>query len=105
MVEERSEVVYDIGYGYSNPCRYLQEAFKGFLKCLGLYTEQKEKDGDGNDDGGDDISGDGGGDGREVDDPSIMDPIDEPISSATGIVTRRVPPRRPISSGGPGQTN
>ncbi|KAL8243224.1 hypothetical protein R6Q59_009482 [Mikania micrantha] len=119
MVEERVEVAYDIGYGYGNPCRYLQEVFRSFLRCLGL---EKQEGNHGGGDGGDDDSGGGegggGGGGDEVDDPptssppddpSIMDPTDEPISATTllvqGIASRRPPPRGPISSGGPGQTN
>nr|GEW45260.1 hypothetical protein [Tanacetum cinerariifolium] len=103
MAEEGGENVYDIGYGFGNPCRYLQEVFKGFLKCLGFENQ---------DDGG----GVRGGDMDDPpptstsDDPSTMDdPTDQPISS-TGTVQRRAAPRRaptrpPISSAGPGQTN
>ncbi|KAD4386233.1 hypothetical protein E3N88_26402 [Mikania micrantha] len=93
MVEERVEVAYDIGYGYGNPCRYLQEVFRSFLRCLGL---EKQEGNHGGGDGGDDDSGGGegggGGGGDEVDDPptssppddpSIMDPTDEPISATT----------------------
>ncbi|GKC30136.1 RNA-directed DNA polymerase, eukaryota, reverse transcriptase zinc-binding domain protein [Tanacetum coccineum] len=94
MAEEGGENVYDIGYGFGNPCRYLQEVFKGFLKCLGFENQD--------DDGG----GVRGGDMDDPpptstsDDPSTMDdPTDQPIPS-TGIVQRRAPPRPPISSGG-----
>lgn len=88
MVEERVEEVYDNGYGYGNPCRYLQEVFRGFLRCLGFENQGggvKEGRGGGGGGGGDD-DGDGG---EVVDDPPITspsddptrDPIDEPISS------------------------
>ncbi|KAF5807684.1 hypothetical protein HanXRQr2_Chr05g0236411 [Helianthus annuus] len=114
MVEERAEVVYDIGYGYGNPCRYLQEVFRSFLRCLGLEKQEgKERNTSGGvggrDTGGGDGDGDGDGDGGggEVDPPTtspIMDPTDEPMS--TRRLTRRPPPPRgPISSGGGGQTN
>ncbi|PWA41456.1 hypothetical protein CTI12_AA553730 [Artemisia annua] len=99
MAEEGGENVYNIGYGFGNPCRYLQEVFKGFLKCLGFENQD-----------------DGGGVRDDPpppstsDDPSTMDPTDQPVPStillAQGrIVQRRAPTRPPISSGGPGQTN
>ncbi|KAJ0790644.1 hypothetical protein HanPI659440_Chr05g0217591 [Helianthus annuus] len=87
MMEERAEVVYDIGYGYGNPCRYLQEVFRSFLRCLGLEKQEgKERNTSGGVGGGDTGGGDGDGDGGggEVDPPTtspIMDPTDEPMST------------------------
>nr|GEW85502.1 RNA-directed DNA polymerase, eukaryota [Tanacetum cinerariifolium] len=80
MAEEGGENVYDIGYGFGNPCRYLQDVFKGFLKCLGFENQ---------DDGG----GVRGGDMDDPpptstsDDPSTMDdPTDQPISSTKSFI-------------------
>nr|XP_043607876.1 elicitor peptide 6-like isoform X2 [Erigeron canadensis] len=108
MVEEQSGVVYDIGYSYGNPCRYMQQVFKSFLKCLGLES-QGEREGKEKGDRIDGGNGDGSGGGEVVDDPTLgdpstMDPTDEPAIS-TSIARRRPPPRPPITSGGPGQTN
>ncbi|KAI3505050.1 hypothetical protein L1887_26919 [Cichorium endivia] len=116
MEEETVESVYDIGYGYRNPCRYLQEVLNGVLRCLGLErsggggdSTSSEEGGGGGGQGGSG-GGDGGDGGGEMDDPlttppsSDPPPIDEP-ASATGLATRRAPARPPITSGGPGQTN
>ncbi|KAI3689339.1 hypothetical protein L2E82_47293 [Cichorium intybus] len=116
MEEETVESVYDIGYGYRNPCRYLQEVLIGVLRCLGLErsgggggdSTSSEEGGGGGGEGG--IGGGDGGDGGgEMDDPLTTPPssdplpIDEPAPAT--VLARRTPPKGPISSGGGGQTN
>ncbi|KAK9080780.1 hypothetical protein SSX86_000538 [Deinandra increscens subsp. villosa] len=107
MVEERAEVVYDI-----NPCRYLQQVFSSFLRCLGLENQGEE----GN------ISGGGGAMAAVKWEEMVAVAVERRwmiylrhhlswilmnLFQQLGIVRRRPPPRGrgPISSGGPGQTN
>ncbi|KAI3672679.1 hypothetical protein L6452_38776 [Arctium lappa] len=87
---EDQEVVYDIGYGYGNPCRYLQHVLTSLLRCFGLENQEEGKERSG---GG----GGGGGGGGEVEDPPlpsstspssdppVIDPTDEPVSIAAPL--------------------